>query len=83
MPIRIHPHAMQRIRERGATVAEVRLTISQGAVSGAKFGRTRFRRVFRFKAMWNGKYYARKQIDAFAVTMGGDHLVVTVIVKYF
>jgi hypothetical protein len=83
MAIRIHPHAMQRIRERGATVAEVRLTVAQRRESPAKFGRKRFRRVVLFNSTLLGKHYSHKQIDAFAATIGRDHLVVTVIVKYF
>jgi hypothetical protein len=42
MKIRIHPHAGQRIRERGATVAQVRETVIKGSRMAAKFGRTRY-----------------------------------------
>ena len=83
MTIQIHRHALARMRERGATVAEVRQTVQLGKIAPANFGRSRFRRVFAFNASWNGKFYARKQIDAFAVKIQGGWLVVTVIVKYF
>jgi len=83
MTVRIHPHATQRMRERGATAAEVRQTVELGHASPAKFGRTRFRRRFAFNARWDGKHFARKKIDAFAVKIAGGWLVVTVIVKYF
>jgi len=83
MIVRIHSHARQRMRERGATAAEVRQTVEQGRATPAKFGRTQFRRVFPFKASWNGKYFARRQIDAVAAKIEGGWVVVTVIVKYF
>jgi hypothetical protein len=83
MIVRIHPHARQRMRERGATTAEIQQTIDSGVAAPVKFGRTRFRRVFSFSALWNGKHFASKQIDAFAAKIPGGWLVVTVIVKYF
>jgi hypothetical protein len=83
MKIRIHPHAAQRIRERGATVAQVRETVAHGRRSAAKFGRTKFRRVFAFAKRWNGKHYAKQQIEAFAAIIPDGWLVVTVVVKYF
>jgi hypothetical protein len=83
MKLRIHPHARQRMWERGATVEDIRLTIASGRAILAKFGRTQFRRVFSFNSVWNGKKYARRQIDAFAVKITEGWLVITVIVKYF
>ena len=69
--------------ERGAKLSEVKETVIKGASAPAKFGRTRFRRVFEFNGIWNGKYYARKQIDAFAVKMRYGWFVITTIVRYF
>jgi hypothetical protein len=83
MKIRIHPHAAQRIRERGTTVAQVRETVLTGSRAAAKFGRTKFSRVYPFGKRWNTKHYANQQIEAFAATMPDGWLVVTVIVKYF
>jgi Domain of unknown function (DUF4258) len=83
MKVRIHPHARQRMWERGATTEDIRQTIASGRVIPAKFGRTRFRRVFTFDSVWNGKKYARRQIDAYAVKITDGWLVITVIVKYF
>lgn len=83
MKIRIHPHAAQRIRERGTTVARVRETVLLGRKSPAKFGRVVFRRVFDVRGTWNGKPFAKQQIDAFAATIPSGWLVVTIIVKYF
>ncbi len=83
MKIEIHPHAAQRIRERGATAGQVRETVTKGMRSAAKFGRAKFRRVFTFGKSWNGKRYAKQQIEAFAAIIPDGWLVVTVIVKYF
>jgi hypothetical protein len=82
MQIRIHPHAVERSKERGATEHEIRETISGGEVFPAKHGRMGFRRNFSFDSEWNGKSYASKQIEAYAVEEDG-WLVITVIVKYF
>ena len=83
MKIRIHPHAQQRMRERGATAKQVRETVLKGTAAPAKFGRTRFRRNFAFGRTWSGKRYARRPIDAFATKIRDGWLVVTVIVRYF
>lgn len=71
------------MRERGSTAAEVRQTVQTGRSAPAKFGRTRFRRTFTFNTTWNRKFFARKQIDAFAAKIAGGWLVVTVVVKYY
>lgn len=82
MNIRLHSHAQERLRERGATEAEVIATIEQGEQFIAKFGRTGFRRNFSFGGMWRGRTYANKQVEAYAVPQDG-WLVITVLVKYY
>jgi hypothetical protein len=82
MEIRIHPHAAERAIERGATEQEIQETLSGGEHFPAKHGRSGFRRNFSFDSEWNGKWYASKQIEAYAVEEDG-WLVITVIVKYF
>ena len=83
MTIRFHPHALQRMRERGATREQVVAVIETGRASPGKFRRRRFRKVLAFNASWNGRRYRNKQIDAFAVKMPYGWLVITVIVRYF
>lgn len=46
MVVHFHPHARERMRERGTTEDEVRATVEQGEQFPAKFGRTGFRRNF-------------------------------------
>ncbi|TAN48912.1 MAG: DUF4258 domain-containing protein [Methylococcaceae bacterium] len=82
MEIRFHPHALERLAERGANEEEIRATLEDGEHFPAKHGRTGFRRNFHFDGEWNGKHYAVKQIEAYAVEEG-SWLVITVIVKFF
>lgn len=82
MSVRIHPHARERMAERGATEAEVIATVEDGERFPAKFGRTGFRRNFAFEGERSGRRYRTKQVEAFAVQEDG-WLVITVIVKYF
>jgi len=83
MDVDLHPHALERIQERGATKDEVVDTILQGERFPAKFGRTGFRRNFAFDSEWRGRSYGTKQVEAFAVAEEGRWLVITVIVRYF
>jgi Domain of unknown function (DUF4258) len=81
--VRLHPHARERMDERGATEEEVRATVEQGESFPAKFGRTGFRRNFRFDQHRHGRHYHTKQIEAYAVQEGPDWLVITVLTRYF
>ena len=83
MEVRLHPHATERMSERGALEAEVIATVREGEQFQAKFGRTGFRRNFAFDGEWHGRRYATKQVEAFAVKEGGDWLVITVVARYF
>jgi len=71
------------MRERGATESEVTATVEQGERFPARFDRVGFRRNFAYNAQWRGRWYASKQIEAYAVLEAQDWLVITVIVKYF
>ena len=80
--IRLHPHAKERLAERGATEAEVIAAVREGERFPAKYGWTGFRHNFAFDAEWRGRMYATKQVEAYAVEEEG-WLVITVLVKYF
>lgn len=82
MSVRLHPHAVARLAERGATEAEVIATVEGGERFAAKFGRTGFRRNFPFGGVWRDRTLATKQVEAYAVQEQG-WLVITVIVKYY
>jgi hypothetical protein len=79
---RIHPHARERMIERGATEAEVIATVEAGEKFPARFGRTGFRRNFSYEKQWHGRFYRTKQLEVIAVSEA-DWLVLTVIVKYY
>lgn len=81
--IKFHPHAKERLTERGATESEVISTIENGETFPAKYGRTGFRRNFSFNGAWRGKHYVTKQIEAYAVKEGDSWIVITIIVRYF
>lgn len=83
MVVRFHPHARERMAERGATEDEVEATVEEGEEFPARFGRTGFRRNFPFDSEWHGRYYRTKQVEAYAVREGDDWLVITVITRYF
>lgn len=83
MAVRLHPHARERMEERGASEAEVKATVEQGESFPAKLGRTGFRRNFRFDQNRHGQHYHTKQIEAYGVQEGTDWLVITVITRYF
>jgi hypothetical protein len=80
--MKLHPRAIVRMRERGASPAEVELTITAGERFPAKFGRQGFRRNFGFDGLWRGWRYHIKQIEVFAAWEDDDSLVISVLVKY-
>jgi hypothetical protein len=81
--IRFHPHALKRLTERGTTEAEVIETVQNGEQFPTKFGRTGFRKEFRFSGTWRGRFYEAKQVEAFAVPQEDDWLVITVVTRYY
>ena len=83
MNINIHPHALERIIERGATEEEVIATVQLGEQFPAKFDRTGFRRNFAFNKLWHDKLYRTKQIEAYAVLEKDGWLVISIITRFF
>jgi len=67
MTITFHPHALERMYERGVTQKEVKSTIEEGERFPAKYERTGFRRNFHFNSKWRGRYYNTKQVEVYAV----------------
>ncbi|MCX7824332.1 MAG: DUF4258 domain-containing protein [Verrucomicrobiae bacterium] len=83
MSVQIHPHARERMEERGATEAEVIATVEAGEQFPAKFGRSGFRRNFASDWEWRGRRYHTKQVEAIAIAEENSWLVITVVVRYF
>lgn len=83
MTIKIHPHAKARMAERGASEDEVLQTVERGERFPAKYNRTGFRHNFSCNALWRGKTYHTKQIEAYALQEEDGWLILTVITKFF
>jgi hypothetical protein len=83
LDINFHPHAVERMAERGAEPDEVRATVESGERFSAKFGRQGFRKNFPFDGTFRGKGYHTKQVEVVAVQEGDGFLVLTVITRYF
>jgi uncharacterized protein YuzE len=60
LAIRFHPHALERMEERGATREEVITTIMEGERFPAQWGRSGFRRNFSFEDARQKKRYNTK-----------------------
>jgi hypothetical protein len=81
--VRFHPHAKERMAERGAIEEEVVLTVQEGERFSVKLGRAGFRRNFQFDDIWNNRRYQTKQIEVIAVEEDDGWLVITVITRFF
>jgi hypothetical protein len=75
MTVRLDPHALDRLLERGASEEEAIQTVLDGEPFPAKYGRSGFRRNFAFNASWRGRFYSTKQVEAYAVKEDGDWIV--------
>jgi len=83
MSVELHPHARERLGERGATEAEIIDTVLSGNPFPAKFGRTGFRKTFPYDAKWRGRIDAHNEVEVITVEMATGMLVLTVITRYF
>jgi hypothetical protein len=83
MAILFHPHARERMEERGTTEAEVRTTVNEGEKFPAKYGRLGFRKDIPFESHRDGKFFRVKQVVVFGIKEIGDFIVITVVVRYF
>ncbi|MDQ1350207.1 MAG: hypothetical protein QG657_508 [Acidobacteriota bacterium] len=81
--IKIHPHAAERMKERGANEEEVIEAVENGEMFPVKFERSGFRRNFPFNGTWNNKRYNTKQVEAIAIYEADTWIVITVLVKFF
>ncbi len=82
-PIRLSTHAKEQCVERGASEAEVRQAIEHGIVEPAKRGRLIYRLNLPYRAMWQGRFYAIKQVAPAVIEAESEIIVVTVYTFYF
>jgi len=82
-PIRLTTHAVEQCAERGATKAELEYAIRHGVREAAKRGRWICRHNFQYKADWQGRHYAIKQVAPVILEAQNEIVVVTVYTFYF
>jgi hypothetical protein len=61
-PVRFTSHATEQCAERGASESEMRETIGRGVREPTRHGRFLYRHNSQYRALWQGKYYAIKQV---------------------
>ena len=83
MNIVFPPHAKQKMRERGATLDEVKETVLHGEHFPAKHSRTSFRKNFQYDSKWSGNFYHIKQVLAVTKKENQTTIVITVYTFYF
>jgi len=83
MQVVLHPHARERLTERGISEEEVTATVRTGERFQAHSGRVGFRRNFPYGTTWRGRAYATKQVEVVAVEEPERWVVLTAIARYF
>jgi hypothetical protein len=81
MSVRLHPHAKERLSERGASEEEIITAMRQAKRSRQSLAAQVFRRNFAFGGLWKGKVYATKQVEVYAVQEGEDWLAITFVTR--
>jgi hypothetical protein len=83
-PIRLSQHALDQMRMRGATEAEVRETIETASWQPARRGKLRARKSFPFgrPSPVNQQIYSFKIVDAIFAVEPNEIVVVTVLAYY-
>ena len=80
--VRLTQHALQQCIERGTDSIEVTLAVNHGSREPAKQGRLFCRYNFPFNGLWQGKYYAIKQV-APVIKVESQEIVVITVYTYF
>jgi hypothetical protein len=83
MKVWFHPHARDRLIERGTSEDEVIVAVKAGEKFNARFGRVGFRRNLPFRKRWRGKRYKLKQVEVYAIERHDGWFVISVVTRYF
>ena len=83
MRVHIHPHARERMQERGADEEEIMATLERGEQFKARFGRVGFRPNFPFNKERRGRLFATKQVELYAIQENDAWVVITVLTRFF
>lgn len=81
-PIQLGEHAKEQLLHRGTNEKEIAEAIRSAKWKPAELGRMECRQEFTFKKVWNGKFYARKQVRPIFVE-GKDKIVVVTVYVYY
>ena len=76
-------HALEQMKERGASKEDIEIAIGGGEKSEAKKGRKSFRYNFQYNKKWADKYFAIKQVMPIVLEHSQEYIVITVYVFYF
>ncbi len=76
-------HSLEQCKERGTNENEVINTINIGVSENVKNGRIMFKANFAFNSLWNGNFYAIKQVAPVIVEEVDKIVVITVYTFYF
>ena len=83
LAVEISAHAVEQMRERGATESEVNAAIQNGEIEPVSKGRKMYRKNFQFNGTWRGKKYGIKQVAPFVAVETDKLVVVTIFVFAF
>lgn len=75
-------HALDRIKERGTDVDEVREVLTIGHSVEAKTGRNAKELIFEYNCEWLGKYYKQKKVRVIFVEEDNYAIVITAYVYF-
>jgi len=82
MKIQIDPHTLERAKERGASIKEIRNVILTGFSVPAKQGRMGKAKIYPFNKKRLGKYYEQTRVEIFYTIEDNTIITVTVYVFY-
>lgn len=82
-PIRLSAHARNYFAKRGVSEEEVVRAIRSAAWQPAELGKLECRLDLPYNALWNGKFYATKQVRPIFVDEPEEIVVITVYTYYF
>ena len=82
MKIRIDPHTLERVQERGTNVEEIKQVVETGFTLDAKHRRSKKAKVYPFNQLRHGKFYKQKRVEVICTTEGDTLVTVTVYVFY-
>lgn len=82
-PIRLSAHARRYFSKRGFSEEEVVRAIRSAPWQPAELGKLECRLDLPYNAVWNGKFYATKQVRPIFVDEPDEIVVITVYTYYF